>query len=47
MSDPVENPIADEKTWAALAFTKKQWDLINIALIKAQDPLIYGSGDGE
>lgn len=40
MSEPIENPIALKDGWAALAFTKKQWDLINVALIKAQGPVL-------
>lgn len=40
MSEPLLNPVVEEKNWACLAFTKKQWDLINVALIKANHPTL-------
>jgi len=34
VSDPLQNPVAEETGWACLAFTTKQWDLINVAVMK-------------
>ena len=44
MSEP-ENIDSKGKNWAALAFTKQQWDLLNAALLKEQSLLkeIFGA----
>lgn len=34
------NPVGEGSEWSSLAFTKREWDLINMALLKSQLDLI-------
>ena len=47
MSEPLTNPIVKEDSWAALAFTKKQWDLINCAVMKIMSVGLIKEAFGE